>query len=67
MTLTQLKRRQADATAISKRLNSVWKNIDKIPSFAGKARLMDKLSWARNLAEGLVWDLTKDLETAQGK
>jgi hypothetical protein len=54
------KLRTQQAAHLLKALNSVWDSLDKIPSFAGKARFMDKVRRAQVRAHNLHWNLDRD-------
>lgn len=54
------KRRAQQATALFKVIDRIWDSLDKIPSFTGKARFMDKVLNARTHAHNLRWDLDRD-------
>ncbi len=62
MTITQLKKRAADAAKIKKQVEGVLKAVyEKVPSFTGKARLIDKIENLKTTAHNLDWDLQGDL------
>jgi hypothetical protein len=56
------KRRAAAARNLEKRLNTIWSNLAKIPSYTGKAPFMDKVKAAHTRAHNLAWELERDLE-----
>jgi len=50
------------AKDIERRFQSIIRDLDKIPSFKGKARFMDKIFAAHTRAYNLAWDLRYDAE-----
>ena len=62
MNKAALTRRAKSADQLSKQLNLVFKNLDKIPSFTGKAAFMDKVIKAYHMAGSLSVNLKADLE-----
>lgn len=61
MTKNQLKKRGQEAAALFKLIDNIWNSLDKIPSFTGKARFMDKVLKARTHAHNLRYGLEEDL------
>ncbi|MCW1883521.1 hypothetical protein OKA04_02200 [Luteolibacter flavescens] len=56
----RLVRRAELAENIEKRLKSIIADFDKIPSFKGKSRFMDKIFRVNSRAHNLAWDLRYD-------
>jgi hypothetical protein len=54
------KKREQQAAALLKAVNNIWDSLDKVPSFTGKARFMDKVNRAKTHAHNLHWDLERD-------
>jgi hypothetical protein len=59
-----LTERARDAAALFRVIDGIWESLDKVPSFTGKARFMDKVLNARtrahNLRYGLELDVTRE-------
>lgn len=60
MNKATIKKRAQQASALFKLIDHIWDSLDKIPSFTGKARFMDKILNARTQAHNLRWDLDRD-------
>jgi len=60
MNKATLKRRQQQAAALLKAINRIWNSLDKIPSFTGKARFIDKVIRTRVLTLNLYQNLDHD-------
>ncbi|MDR0532718.1 MAG: hypothetical protein LBH01_02065 [Verrucomicrobiales bacterium] len=58
-----LKCRAKDAAYIEQRLQTAFKNLDKIPSYTGKARFMDIICDALNRSHVLAITLKEDSES----
>jgi hypothetical protein len=56
-----LKRRVHRADGCLKAINAFCKSLNKIPSFTGKARFVDKVLRAKTYAHNPHWDLEHDL------
>jgi hypothetical protein len=63
MTNTRLKELATDARTLFKLIDNLWDAMDKIPSFAGKARFMDKVLKIRTHAHNLRWNLNSEAGT----
>jgi hypothetical protein len=55
-----LKRRIAAAKSLDRKLQVIWKNLGRIPSYTGKARFMDKVIAASREAQVLAQNLKLD-------
>jgi len=60
MQKSRIKGRARQAAALFKVIDRIWDSLDKVPSFTGKARFMDKVLNARTHAHNLQWDLARD-------
>lgn len=52
--------RAKQATQLDKALKGIRDDMDKIPSFTGKAKFMDKVIKACTHSHNLAWDLNRD-------
>jgi hypothetical protein len=57
MSKKRVKELAKDARALFRLIDNIWNSVDKIPSFTGKARFMDKILDARTHAHNLRWNL----------
>jgi hypothetical protein len=55
-------RRAATAAKLEKLANGLIESLEKIPSYTGKARFMDKVISLQHTAHSLAWDLKRDAE-----
>jgi hypothetical protein len=64
MKRAQIAKRAQEANALFKLIDRIWDSLEKVPSFTGKARFMDKILNARmhahNLREGLDRDASSE-------
>ena len=65
MTKAQAEKRARDAAALFKLIDNIWDSLDKIPSFTGKARFMDRVLRVRTYAHNLSFDLEQDAREYQ--
>lgn len=56
-----LERRADSAEQIEKLVNGLIESLDKIPSYRGKARFMDKVFKVQTHAHNLAWNLRYDV------
>ncbi len=61
MSKERLKDRATRAAAVERKLTSILNGLDKIPSYTGKARFMDKVISAKRIIGSLAWDLKRDI------
>lgn len=68
---TTLERRAKAAQAVFEAVDAVWRHMDEVPSFTGKAPFMDRVVKARTRAHSLLVNLEMDAageaETGGGK
>ncbi|MDR1191952.1 MAG: hypothetical protein LBK60_09890 [Verrucomicrobiales bacterium] len=57
-----LKCRVREAAYINKKIETALKNLDKIPSYTGKARFMDIIIDAHNHSHALAENLKMDMD-----
>lgn len=62
----RLERRADTAEKLEKLANGLIQSLDKIPSYSGKARFMDKVISLQHTAHSLAWDLRRDAEEVKG-
>jgi len=67
MNKTLLKKRISYSKQLEKSLTLIFRDLDKIPSYSGKARLMDKVIKAHTLAGAQRANLEGDLHAMEGK
>jgi hypothetical protein len=65
MTKKRLHELAADSRALFKLTDNLWNALDKIPSFTGKARFMDKVLKIRTHAHNLRWNLNAEAGTVR--
>jgi hypothetical protein len=53
MTKAQLEKRARDAASLFRLIDNIWNSLDKVPSFTGKARFMDRVLNVRTHAHNL--------------
>ena len=63
MTNKRAKELATDARALYRLTDNLWNALDKIPSFSGKARFMDKVLKVRTHAHNLRWNLNCEAGT----
>jgi hypothetical protein len=63
----RINKRAKQARALFRLIDGIWNSFDKVPSFTGKARFMDKVLKARTHAHNLRWDLDRDLSEANDR
>lgn len=61
MKKSTLKRRSDAANKLYQKIDAIWESLEKIPSFTGKARFMDRVLRARMHAHNLNFNLKADL------
>ncbi len=57
--------RVSAAEKVNKQAEAVWNALDKIPSFTGKAKFMDRVLELKTHNHNLAWELGIDLSEAQ--
>lgn len=58
-------RRKKQAAELLRSVKSIINSLQKIPSYNGKARFMDKVFQAEKYAHNLHWDLARDAEESE--
>jgi hypothetical protein len=53
--------RAKEVERLVKSVEQIWKGLDKVPSYTGKARFMDLVLKAKKRAQHLAWNLAGDL------
>ena len=59
---TRFERRADSAVRLERLTMGLFESLNSIPSYTGKARLMDKVIKVKGLAHNLAWDLKRDEE-----
>lgn len=65
MSRDRLARRALAAVRLEKKLETLLRGLESIPSYKGKAYFVDQVIAAQRQAHSLAWDLARDREEAE--